>query len=59
MAGLTIKDAPIAESINGEEKFPISNKSGKAVAATIKQVVGLSLKEASYSDFNNDFNNDF
>lgn len=59
MAGLTIKDAPIAESINGEEKFPISNGSGRAVAATIKQVVGLSLKEVSYSDFNNDFNNDF
>ena len=50
-----IKDAPLVETLRGDEKLPISDGSNEAKAVDINTI-------ASYLypvDFNSDFNNDF
>lgn len=38
MANVKIKDVPVAESVTGTDKIPMSNGSDTAVTATIDQI---------------------
>lgn len=41
MAGITIKDAPLVERLELNDKFPVSNGSGLPISANLQQVKTL------------------
>lgn len=50
-----IKDAPLVETLRGDERLPISDGSNEAKAVDLN-----TIREFLFpAEFNNDFNNDF